>query len=299
MLLKSLFPAAFVKYLLRRYQKYLIHIFSMEPVFHSRTKKQIESFLASPSHGVVLSGREGSGKYFTAAWLASKMEYAMFTVESPDDKSTISIDQIRDLYTLTRTGSAMTIVIKDAQQMSTEAQNAFLKLLEEPPKNTTFILTVTKPESLLQTVRSRTQEISILPPSSSALLNSISNQANATSLLHTSENLPGKFFTLTTDTEAHEKHQATIEEAKRFYSGTIYQRHILCIENKYEKEWSRELLKILAIIIRTLLKQAATNNTEHTKLVRQTELLETTAYNLHVINGNPKIHLAKLAEQLG
>lgn len=51
-------------------------------------------------------------------------------------------------------------VIGDAERMvpqasSPEAANAFLKLLEEPPASTTFILTSSEPASLLPTIRSR------------------------------------------------------------------------------------------------------------------------------------------------
>jgi DNA polymerase-3 subunit delta' len=51
-------------------------------------------------------------------------------------------------------------VIGDAERMvpqasSPEAANAFLKLLEEPPASTTFILTSSEPTSLLPTIRSR------------------------------------------------------------------------------------------------------------------------------------------------
>ena len=51
-------------------------------------------------------------------------------------------------------------VVGDAERMvpqasSPEAANAFLKLLEEPPANTTFILTSSEPSSLLPTIRSR------------------------------------------------------------------------------------------------------------------------------------------------
>ena len=41
--------------------------------------------------------------------------------------------------------------------MNENAQNAFLKTLEEPPRNCLFILTTGHPASLLPTIRSRCQ----------------------------------------------------------------------------------------------------------------------------------------------
>ena len=51
-------------------------------------------------------------------------------------------------------------LIHDADRMNTEAQNALLKTLEEPPADTTMILTSANPSALLPTTRSRCQ---ILP----------------------------------------------------------------------------------------------------------------------------------------
>lgn len=52
-------------------------------------------------------------------------------------------------------------VIEDADRMGVEAQNALLKTLEEPPPETTLILSTANPASLLPTTRSRCQMISL------------------------------------------------------------------------------------------------------------------------------------------
>ncbi|HJO94218.1 MAG TPA: hypothetical protein QF753_12515 [Victivallales bacterium] len=53
-------------------------------------------------------------------------------------------------------------VIYDADRMMVQAQNAFLKTLEEPPKNSYFILVTENPNALLHTVISRCQSISLI-----------------------------------------------------------------------------------------------------------------------------------------
>ncbi|MCP4180673.1 MAG: hypothetical protein GY756_23170 [bacterium] len=53
-------------------------------------------------------------------------------------------------------------IIYDADRMMIQAQNAFLKTLEEPPKNSYFILVSENPSTLLPTVISRCQTISLL-----------------------------------------------------------------------------------------------------------------------------------------
>jgi DNA polymerase-3 subunit delta' len=50
-------------------------------------------------------------------------------------------------------------IIEDADQMTTQAANAFLKTLEEPPTDTILILTTSRPNSLLPTIISRCQQV--------------------------------------------------------------------------------------------------------------------------------------------
>lgn len=52
-------------------------------------------------------------------------------------------------------------IFREADCMNTEAQNAALKLLEEPPKGVILLLCVTNPSALLATVRSRCIELNL------------------------------------------------------------------------------------------------------------------------------------------
>lgn len=60
-------------------------------------------------------------------------------------------------------GVRKVIIINDAQWMSTETQNAFLKSLEEPADSTIFILVAPSVNDLLKTVVSRCRQIKFLP----------------------------------------------------------------------------------------------------------------------------------------
>jgi DNA polymerase-3 subunit gamma/tau len=50
-------------------------------------------------------------------------------------------------------------IIDEAHMLTTEASNALLKTLEEPPEHVIFILATTNPEKLIETIRSRTTYI--------------------------------------------------------------------------------------------------------------------------------------------
>ena len=65
-------------------------------------------------------------------------------------------------------------VVGDAERMvpqaaNPEGANAFLKLLEEPPSDTTFVLTSSEPGSLLPTIRSRVVAMRLAPLPETAL----------------------------------------------------------------------------------------------------------------------------------
>jgi hypothetical protein len=86
-------------------------------------------------------------------------------VVSPDGLS-IKIDQVRgiqhDMSYKPRYDKGFRVtILENAEKMTQEAQNSFLKLLEEPPGNVVFILVTGNPQGLLPTVRSRCQLIRV------------------------------------------------------------------------------------------------------------------------------------------
>ncbi len=79
----------------------------------------------------------------------------------------IKIDQVRDISRQLRfaplEGGWRIVIINDAQAMNLEASNAMLKVLEEPPRHTIFILTASQTTDLLPTIVSRCQQIAFRP----------------------------------------------------------------------------------------------------------------------------------------
>lgn len=79
--------------------------------------------------------------------------------DSGNKKRDMTVDQIRemsaDAIVLPNEAKAKVYIIEDADTMNTSAQNAALKLFEEPPQNVAFILCVQNIDRLLVTVRSR------------------------------------------------------------------------------------------------------------------------------------------------
>ena len=79
-------------------------------------------------------------------------------------KSTIQVDQIRemrlDAMVLPNDCNRKVYIINQAQTMTESAQNAFLKILEQPPTGVFFLLATNRRE-IIDTIRSRVVEINL------------------------------------------------------------------------------------------------------------------------------------------
>lgn len=79
-----------------------------------------------------------------------------------------TVDRARDISSFARTKAVRAsgrkyIIIEKADSMTTEAANALLKLLEEPPEGVVFFLLAERSQAVLATVRSRCQLVKLLP----------------------------------------------------------------------------------------------------------------------------------------
>lgn len=150
---------------------------------HDTTAVQLEQFIAHPTHAVLLAGPDGVGKTAIGETIigtvlrtdpAKLTTYPHLSRITPTGKS-ISIEAIRELQRflqLKTTGSnpyRRAVLIEHAQGLTMEAQNAYLKLLEEPPADTIMILTADSPRALLPTIRSRLQTITVHIPQEAQL----------------------------------------------------------------------------------------------------------------------------------
>jgi len=72
-------------------------------------------------------------------------------------------------------GRGKVFLIRDAQTMNTQSQNALLKTLEEPPGRTLIILLTDKPGALLSTIRSRSQMVRFVPLTQDDAQNAVTN----------------------------------------------------------------------------------------------------------------------------
>ncbi len=141
------------------------------------TEGQLDSFLQAPTHALLLAGIDETQ---AAAHLAAQLlgveslgNYPYYREITPE-KGSITIEQVRNLIAFFRLkvpGKAKikrVAVIHAAELMGTEAQNALLKALEEPPDDSVLILVSPQPQNLLPTIRSRVQTMNLPSPAGTA-----------------------------------------------------------------------------------------------------------------------------------
>jgi DNA polymerase-3 subunit delta' len=149
-------------------------------LLHPRTRAQLDDFIANPVHGLILTGPEGAGRQSVAQVVAATLlqlktidqlaSYPYYAHINPE-AAVITIDEIRMLQGLLRLKTPQRdgqtirriLVVINAGRMRSEAQNAFLKSLEEPPEDTVIIMTAEGSHDMLATIYSRLQRIEILP----------------------------------------------------------------------------------------------------------------------------------------
>jgi DNA polymerase-3 subunit delta' len=102
--------------------------------------------------------RDGCGECASCRRIARNKHPDVIVVE-PGDMGSIKIDTVRDVIEKAQyrpfEGRRRVVVIDDADALIPPAQNALLKILEEPPSSSVFVLVSAMPDALLPTVRSR------------------------------------------------------------------------------------------------------------------------------------------------
>lgn len=91
-----------------------------------------------------------------------------------------SVDAVRkikiDAFTKPSEAARKVYILSDIQNMTEQAQNALLKILEEPPYFVVFVLTCTSKAKLLETIRSRCQQITLYPVSPKDTITALTEQ---------------------------------------------------------------------------------------------------------------------------
>jgi len=213
-----------------------------KPLLHQKTAARIDIISQDPPHALLVSGVPGIGKTTVAQYVAAQIlnistdalanyPYAVH-IASQDGKA-IGIEAVRQLeqaISLTVPSDrpvSRIIFVHDAQLLSTEAQNALLKTLEEPPRNTMLILTSAQPESLLPTIRSRLQVFEVTAPTAAAVQALLTEEGvsaeRSKQIMALSGGLPGLALALARDETDHPLVKAA-QTARKLLQQSTFER---------------------------------------------------------------------------
>ncbi|MDB5164663.1 MAG: polymerase subunit delta [Candidatus Saccharibacteria bacterium] len=231
-------------------------------VVHPLTSAQLADLTAQPPHAVMLVGATGSGKTALAYRLAEEVlslseggfdQYGYGKTLSPVDDKAIGIEAIRELEHFlslkvpSQAANHRIVIIEAAHKLTTEAQNALLKTLEEPPTGTVLILTASNEQALLPTIRSRVQVVAIKRPDRQALNEYFGERgfksADIKQAYGVSGGLPGLMHALLSDDE-HPLRVAT-DKARTLLGQTSYERLLMVDELAKQKGLALDVLFIL------------------------------------------------------
>lgn len=137
--------------------------------------KTLKSFIDNDKvpHFILLTGPSGCGKTTIARILRDVINCVDSDFKEINCADFKGIDMVRDLRSqIGRSpihGDARMWLIDEAHELTTPAQNAFLKMLEDTPKHVYFIMCTTNADKLLNTIKTRATDITLQSMSNPAI----------------------------------------------------------------------------------------------------------------------------------
>lgn len=271
-------------------------------VINPSTQKLLTSVITKMPQSLLLTGENGVGLSTIAKYIAEKRGVQPTVILPEKDEKVdllsgiISVDIMRRLYDMTSTKSESDriIIIDYSERMTTQAQNAFLKLLEEPGHNIYFILVSHSATKLLPTIISRAERLEIKPVTTKQSLQmldtlGVNDATKRSQLMFMAEGLPAELARLAADDEYFACMSGIVRDSRELLRGSLYQK--LLIAQKYKDDRPGALL-LLTNATKILRKSLSDSPTPETLSVIDKILL---TYQRIENNGNIRLSLAAMA----
>lgn len=273
----------------------------MKPIINLASEKTLIAIVKRMPQSLLLTGDSGVGLSTISRYIAELRDINP-TIILPEkdekidlEKGVISVDIMRRLYNETRTKikGERIIIIDYAERMTHQAQNAFLKLLEEPGIGVYFVLVSHSTSKLLPTILSRTENLDIKPittKQSEKLLDvlKITDTLKRSQLLFMADGLPAELTRLCGNEEYFNKQAITVRDARELLRASLYQK--LLIAQHYKDDRASVLTLLLDVL--KILKRSILSNPQIDTINRVDAVLN--AYQQIEANGNIRLCLARM-----
>ncbi len=122
-------------------------------------KKIISQSGAERPHTFLFTGERGTGKTTTARIIANELGSDGINTEELNGSDNRCIDDMRRVIQIANIapmgGKCRVFILDEIHKLTGDAMNCLLKVLEDVPKSTYFILCSTDPDKIIKTIRSR------------------------------------------------------------------------------------------------------------------------------------------------
>lgn len=276
----------------------------VEPLFNQKTLDAVNAFANGNQHALILITSNSSGIETLINRIDEKLNgstrLANRVVIAPESTAAITIDQTRRLkrnLSLKTVGKSTGIVIiNPADSMTQEAQNSLLKVLEEPAAALRIILVTKNSNSLLETIRSRSQMVHILPVAEQAALAHFASQLDENLIKRAyalSDGQPGDLYELIS-TAADPKAEEPLDMAKQLLKQPLFNRLVNLDQLTKNKQELDVLLETLQKILQAATRNAAKSHSRDTRQLAMKQRLLLEVRTSIKQNGNSKLAMTDL-----
>ena len=268
-------------------------------VGNSRIVSEINNIITTQNigHAYMFAGIKGIGKYTLAIEFAKSImcenpidgsycgkcescnafnSYTDISIVQPED-DLIKVDVIRrtidELMLKPIISNRKICIIDDADAMNESAQNALLKLLEEPPSYVTIILVTSNKEKIIKTIRSRCTIFSFNKLDNEEIKYILRKEEVDDSILNLSNGSVGKYLKLK---------ESSYFEALKILEESMDSKDLLEINNAFAKLRQIKTLKedIFEILDLLMIKLGSNLLDDSKKRIEKIELIEEVRSNL-------------------
>ena len=213
---------------------------------HKKQQKFLERITKEGSRSLLFTGPESLGKktvalsFFTSLFQEKPFNHPDFILIDPFEGK-IRINQIRKLSDRISLkpakSSSFGVIIDQAHLMNREAQNCFLKTLEEPKSSAILILVTEYPDFLLPTIFSRCERLKFYPVRKEEIKEYLKEndiiEEEANNIISISLGRPGKIINFLKKPESLESRKKAISDLARVMQSPLSKRF----------QYAQELLK--------------------------------------------------------
>lgn len=292
---------------------------------NEKIKKTIAEYIKCSRlpQAIIIEGESGLGKHTAAAFIAAAAlckneEKPCFACDScrmvleknhtdikyyAPEKSTFTVDMARavrtEAYLKPLTGDYNIAILEHCELMNAEAQNALLKVLEEPPESALFILLTENAGTFLTTVISRCLLLRVTPLSNEEISRFLESETDSSaedilSAVMLADGNIGKALIYLGDEETEEIRKL----AKRFWTALSEQNSIELLKCAADAEKFDRRLEALKVLHETLFTQLkSTNDDKKIGLVEAIDAVGKAIERLNA-NGNKQIVLNNMCQKL-